>query len=491
MRVWFFGGVNEIGGSKFLVEYKDTRFFLDFGRSYSKERAFYSFPDTPKTVDELKDIYAVPHEVSDNLLLKGLYSTLSSPDWDIDKESIPPVSAVFISHAHTDHYQYVSLLNRRIPIYIGACGKNIVLARKITERNTLISNLSHLLFREFRSYDKIRMDDITVIPIHVDHSIPSAYGFIVETPEHVLVYTGDFRRHGFKSELTDDFVDYIVDHYDKVDAMLCEGTHILESYFEKENDVKDKIENVVLRSKRLIIGDFSDTDFDRFRTYYSVAESSNRELVVTLKQAVILLAMNCCIGLEQPNILELESIRILIPNKKRYSTWEKKFLSFFSGESPIEMLPSDIDSLKDKVSSSFRLNLNSEKVVTYNDIANNPSEYILVSSFHSFSDLWQIRPPGGSIYILSTSEPFNEERELQYDRLLNWISFFGIPLIKAHTSGHATPIDIKEIINKINPKVIIPVHTEHPEMFSNMFKGSRIKVVLPQLGNYFDLSQLK
>ena len=423
------------------------------------------------------------------LPLNGLYSKLG-PDWNIDKEASPPISAVFISHAHTDHYQYVSLLNRKIPIYIGSCGKNIVLARKIIERNTLISNLTNLDFKEFRTYHKIRIDDVTIIPIHVDHSIPSAYGFVVETPEGVLAYTGDFRRHGFKSELTNDFVNYIRDHYDRIDVLLCEGTHILESYFDKEKDVMQKIKDVVLRSKRLIIGDFSDTDFDRFRTYYSVISESNRKLVVTLKQAVILLAMNCCIGLEKPNILDSEFIRILIPNKKRYSSWEKKLMAFFAGEISANDLPSDMAVIKNELSKGSNYSELSDKLISYADIAKNPDDYILISSFHSFSDLRQIRPPGGSIYILSTSEPFNEERELQYERLLNWLSFFGIPLIKAHTSGHATPIDIKEIITAISPKTVVPVHTEHPEMFANMFRESNVRVFLPSLETPLDFSRM-
>lgn len=31
----FYGGVNEIGGNKILLEDKDTRVFLDFGKSFS------------------------------------------------------------------------------------------------------------------------------------------------------------------------------------------------------------------------------------------------------------------------------------------------------------------------------------------------------------------------------------------------------------------------------------------------------------------------
>jgi len=38
----FFGGVNEIGGNKILLEDKDTKIFLDFGESFSFGKEFFT-----------------------------------------------------------------------------------------------------------------------------------------------------------------------------------------------------------------------------------------------------------------------------------------------------------------------------------------------------------------------------------------------------------------------------------------------------------------
>ena len=40
--VTFHGGVNDIGGNQFLVKDKDTKVFMDFGMSFSKENQFFS-----------------------------------------------------------------------------------------------------------------------------------------------------------------------------------------------------------------------------------------------------------------------------------------------------------------------------------------------------------------------------------------------------------------------------------------------------------------
>ena len=40
--ITFHGGVKDIGGNKFLVEDKDTKIFMDFGMSFSKEHQYFS-----------------------------------------------------------------------------------------------------------------------------------------------------------------------------------------------------------------------------------------------------------------------------------------------------------------------------------------------------------------------------------------------------------------------------------------------------------------
>jgi hypothetical protein len=44
INLTFYGGVDEIGGKKILLEADDTRVFLDFGTSFSREDEFFEFP---------------------------------------------------------------------------------------------------------------------------------------------------------------------------------------------------------------------------------------------------------------------------------------------------------------------------------------------------------------------------------------------------------------------------------------------------------------
>ena len=87
--------------------------------------------------------------------------------------------------------------------------------------------------------------------MHVDHSIPGAYGFIVYGDETV-VYTGDLRLHGPRSDMTFDFVERAKQA--KPDVLIIEGTRVNETKRGlSEEDVKRKVSEFIRRTKNLDI----------------------------------------------------------------------------------------------------------------------------------------------------------------------------------------------------------------------------------------------
>lgn len=56
--------------------------------------------------------------------------------------------------------------------------------------------------------------------------------------------------------------------------------------------------------------------------------------------------------------------------------------------------------------------------------------------------------------------------------------------VRRYVSGHASKMELKELIEKINPTKIIPIHTTNPELFEGMFVG---KVVLPMYAQSIEL----
>jgi ribonuclease J len=53
----FYGGVNEIGGNKILLEDKKTKIFLDFGQSFSFGAKFFTSWLQPRSLNGLEDYF--------------------------------------------------------------------------------------------------------------------------------------------------------------------------------------------------------------------------------------------------------------------------------------------------------------------------------------------------------------------------------------------------------------------------------------------------
>jgi len=119
IKLTFYGGANEIGGNKILVENNGTKIFLDFGISYSRSNEYFEFPLLqPGNIDDLLKTRLIPE-------LEGLYRDYS---FKAEYDASGPISikgtpeerkfdAVLLSHAHMDHYVYIGLLREDIPIY--------------------------------------------------------------------------------------------------------------------------------------------------------------------------------------------------------------------------------------------------------------------------------------------------------------------------------------------------------------------------------------
>ncbi|MCL5067847.1 MAG: hypothetical protein M1368_05790, partial [Thaumarchaeota archaeon] len=117
-------------------------------------------------------------------------------------------------------------------------------------------------------------------------------------------------------------------------------------------------------------------------------------------------------------------------------------------------------------------------VWTSEDVKKNESRVIMTLGSYQVDELIDIGPQKG-IYLHSSSEPFNEEGEIDEVRMSHWMNRFGLVRLHAHCSGHASGNDLNHIVNEISPKTLIPIHTEHPELFQ-AFHSERVKLGEPR-----------
>src|SRR3989442_653497 len=466
-RLTFYGGVNEIGGNKILLEDKDSRIFLDFGKGFSRRAKFFEEFINPRVANGIEDFLHM------GLLpdIEGVYRD------DLMKMAgrkivQPDIDAVLLTHAHSDHADYISFLHEDIPVYMGETCHLILKA--LEERSNREIEREILSYKPrpynrkdepierkintFRTGDKFKIGSLEVEPIHVDHSVPGAYGFIIYTSQGPIAYTGDIRLHGTKSQMTRDFIQKA--KAVKPIALIAEGTRINdEEKQESEEKVYKDSSKIVSETDRLVLADFNFKDVDRLRTFYNIAKENGRKFVVKLNDAYFLKWLSQDPKLNVPK-LDDENIVIYVPKKKTgtysdgdYKGKEEQFVD-------------------------------RNNAWTAEQLGTRESKVLCAIGFFSFTALIDIKPDPGAVYIHSASEPYNEEQELDVKRIDNWINHFGMNKFQSHCSGHARGKDLLEAVREIDASTLYPVHTEHPDLYSKVSKN----MVLVQEGVKYDLS---
>lgn len=453
----FYGGTNEVGGNKVLLEDRDTKIWLDFGESFSCGKDYFVDWLKPRIVAGVKDYLEF------NLLpkLRGLYSRQALRFTDLRYED-PAYDAVLISHCHRDHIAHIEFLDERIPIYLGETTKLILDA---WSQSSPIADFGEHDYRTFRTGDKLRIGSIEVEPVHVDHSVPGAYGFILHTSEGSVVYTGDLRMHGPRSDMTRDFIEAAREAEPSV--MICEGTRVAPSERRRnltEEDVKLESEKIAKGARELVMVTFYGRDIDRLRTFHAVSESTGRKLVISTKAALLLSALKRDKRMRVPDPLKDDNLLVYFKRKKSgefaeedYYQWERPFL---------------------------------DKGVDFDYVHRHQARVLLNLDFYDFAELVDIQPDKGGHFIRSMSEPLSEE-EIEEEVLRNWLDHFGLHLHNIHASGHCSKEEIAQIIKEIRPKLLLPVHTEYPQLFKKISGDFVERVKIPEPGIKTNLSSKK
>jgi len=453
--ITFHGGVGEVGGNKFLVESKKTSIFLDFGKNYAREKRFFEEPFLrPKDEEHLLSLGIIPN-------VPGIYK---------GDEKEQGIEGIVLSHAHTDHGDSIRYLNDQLPVYCGSVTKHIILAREFSGISQGDYSIGKCLkvkgqdlyerrclkdFHDIQSDVMQSIGDLKVVQHCVDHSTPGACGTILEAPDSTIVYTGDIRMHGRRQRLTDGFIKAA--KKSKPDVLLIEGTNMLEGRMNDEDDVQSKAIDVVNRTKGLVMTGFSNADLDRARTFYEVAKATGRTLVLSAKQAYILHSLR---QFKDQDFLSLKNddVAIFLKSKKRRSPFELELES----ESGYHIMEAD-------------------------DVRGRQKEILMAFTLYDMNETFEIKPMVGSSYILSSSEPFDEEMEISYDKLCNWLQHLAMPLYQIHASGHARPYELKEIIAEISPEIVIPIHTSYPDLYADYISDLDVKVHMPHDGATFQI----
>ncbi len=521
-RIKILDGHNVIGGNKILVEAEEGCILLDFGINFSSWGSYFEEFISPRAGLLIKDLLKLKLLPRIDIYRSDLTANLELPRLSKD------VIFVFLSHAHMDHMGFIGLLNEKIPILSttetlalivalnelnseeksrlivdkrdygvypiredvlvrSKSNKEPIKRKLIYSGNSGISCLPLSLKEVEKYFDEediensfcARFVEAEVLPVY--HSVIGAASLYFKLGGIKFLYTGDLRDSPLPEEeellldigenrlalasSTRRMVDYIKG---KVDVLIVEGTRTKEphSVITETMLYSNVYEEVKKNNGKLVIADFPFRHLERFHTFLKVAEMTDRQLVVLPKDYVLLNTL-AKINTDWDFRRYLGHIRVYHQGKGSWSGWEAKCLKGeLFNDPPIE----DI-------------------LIKPVEIENSPGSFILNIGYYELPNLLDFSYDilDGAIYIHSNSEAYTEEQNIDFIRLLKWLSYFNIEpkgLRKEddkivfdriyHASGHISPKGLEELIDVINPDIIVPVHTESLDWFLSRW-GKKVK----------------
>lgn len=477
----FYGGVNEIGGNKILLEDKGTKIFLDFGMQMGKVNEYFAEFLNPRKLTGFGDMFEF------DLLpdIKGIYRTDYSKHMNYgDHNQETSIDGVLLTHAHVDHCAYIHYLRPEIPIYssqasnlimqgfqdMGGAEEYITYKEnfKVYEnskggmsRAKTASNRKEIP-RNIQTIDptkELKIDSISVESIPIDHSLPGVYGFLIHTSEGDIGYTADIRFHGRKPDDSQKFVDRC--GAENLDYLLCEGTRIDKKDSITEFDVESRVTDAINKTENLVVCTYPTRDLDRLLSFYNAVKTTGRDLVIDTKQAYLLKLFQT--SDQWKNFYPsptASNIKVFVSRK----SWG--LLGRDSDVFTPELIQADYKSWE-------REFLDYPNYVDYRDVMANQKNFVFYCSDFQLQNLIDVKPMEKSSYIRSSTEPFNDEMKLDQERIKRWLTHFGLisndgAWNTVHVSGHGTGDQIKKIIDETDSKTIIPIHTQLEDHFDKL-----------------------
>ena len=354
------------------------------------------------------------------------------------KEWCKGADAIFLSHAHADHYGFLDLLTQDTPIFA-------------TEETFLMLALDgilgddpteHLEKYTLKSGQSCEVADIKVTAYTVDHSAYGACAYLIECDGKRILYSGDIRLHGVKGVLYRNLPK-------DVDYLLLEGTNVLRV---KNNPTEREIENQFVEA-------FNEAP-DALHWVWCSAKNIDR--ICALFRACIRCGKTLAIDPYTANVLA--TVAKLNPKIPTVTTAEQMKVYF---------PPRLTDRLTERNQERYIYSLNpKQNKVSYDDFSSSPEKYVMLVRPTTLTYLQRIKAPHirliKSIWNGYWDEPNTE-------RLRHWVEEHCEAVKDIHSSGHADTQSLQRIVEYIRPQTIVPIHTDAPKQFSDIFVNNNVK----------------
>lgn len=444
-------GTHQIGGCATEIEYDGERVLIDLGAN---------LPGSEKEA-----------ALSDEQLLDSVFGVDRKRKFD----------AILFSHYHGDHYGLYKEIPKENPLYIGSCAKQILhIIAGYVDRNT--DKKGSDIIKGMHLYQKGKcipeLKKLKITPFSVDHSALDAYMFLIEAGEKKILFTGDFRDHGIANErnqLWRTLDQYVGKH---INILITEGTMLSRIGEAKFNTVQTEEElgkqaAEYFLDKKYNFVMVSSTNLDSIMEFYHNTPEDKLFLCDQYQARLIMTAM------------ENKGIEFWQYRAKEEAPGFYKKIGIIGAVHPFiyRDLQKRGEILKEKGMPHVYW-----KHVTEKDFEKSgfvmlvrPNRFWSANGQSLFESLFQHyrkkdEKQVNLIYSMWEGYLRGDKEDKDITRFID-----GFDMKQLHTSGHAYVETIQRLLEKTNPDLVIPMHTELADEFCEMTEfaeyKSKIKVL--------------
>ncbi|HHC08309.1 MAG TPA: ribonuclease J [Actinobacteria bacterium] len=399
VRITFLGGLGEIGRNCATIEIDGRLAMIDAGLMFPEE-----------------DMLGV------DLIL---------PDFGSVVERADDLEAILLTHGHEDHIGALGFLLREVRAPIFGTPLTLALARARIEEAGITAEMHEV---EPRTWVEAGPFRFTFIP--VTHSIPQAGGIAIETPEGIVLHSGDFKLDPTPLDRrTADLQTFAGFGRRGVRLLLADSTNAERpGVVPSETSVGPELRALVAGAEgRVIVACFA-SHVHRVQQAIDAVVADGRKFAFLGRSMLRVSEIAARLGLldtHAGHLVELDDLLELPPERTAV-------ISTGSQGEPFAALS------------------------------------LMAAGEHRSLKL----EPGDTVIISATPIPGNETK---VSRVINNLIRQGVRVFHGrnapiHVSGHAAADELLTFYNVVEPKALVPVHGEYSHLVANAALGERVGI---------------
>lgn len=326
------------------------------------------------------------------------------------------VKGIVLTHGHYDHIAAIHYLLEKL-------GNPIVYTSRFTgamvqKRHEEFTNAPKMKLQTVQPGDRVRLSEhLTIEFFAVEHTVPEAYGFILETPAGNMASFGDFRLDIGKDGKPQNMQAFEMLRSRNIHTLLMDSTNAdSPGHGSSEDTVIENLEILVRNAKgRIIIACFASL-VDRILEIIDIAERVGRKVALNGRS----MKGNLDIAKSLGYLKEKKDVMIPLEDISKYP--DSKLLILTTGSQG----------------------------------ESNAGLMRIVNGEHRV-----VRLKENDTVVFSSSVIPGNERSIQtlQDNISRQVDeLYNSKLLDIHASGHAHGADVELVISVVKPKFVVPIH---------------------------------